>query len=68
LAAANPVVVPSQRSGVPKAVLGFREGSVRVLRTKPDQGIIVIFDPRVSTKPYGRRFLDGLPGCEVVDS
>jgi len=51
---------------IPEAVLKFRQGIGRLIRTQSDNGIVVILDPRVRTKPYGRRFLDALPDCEVI--
>jgi ATP-dependent DNA helicase DinG len=51
---------------VPEAVLKFRQGIGRLIRTKTDRGIVVILDPRICTKPYGRRFLQALPDCEVI--
>ncbi|MBI3835825.1 MAG: DEAD/DEAH box helicase [Planctomycetes bacterium] len=50
---------------VPEAVLKFRQGVGRLIRTNSDKGIVVILDPRIVTKPYGRRFLDALPKCPV---
>ncbi len=50
---------------LPEAVLKFRQGVGRLIRTRRDKGIVVILDPRVRTKPYGRAFLDALPECEV---
>ncbi|MHB8970278.1 MAG: ATP-dependent DNA helicase [Pirellulaceae bacterium] len=51
---------------VPEAVIKLRQGFGRLIRTQRDQGIVVILDPRVHTKPYGRVFLDSLPDCEVI--
>ena len=51
---------------VPEAILKFKQGVGRLIRTRRDRGMIVILDPRVRTKPYGRRFLQALPECEVV--
>jgi ATP-dependent DNA helicase DinG len=51
---------------VPEAVLKFRQGVGRLIRTRTDSGMIVILDPRVVTKPYGKRFLDALPDCEMI--
>ncbi|MHC4406670.1 MAG: ATP-dependent DNA helicase, partial [Planctomycetota bacterium] len=53
---------------VPEAILKFKQGVGRLVRSREDRGIIVILDPRVRTKPYGRMFLDALPDCEVVIS
>jgi len=36
-----------------------------LIRTKTDTGIVVVLDPRLRTKPYGRIFLDSLPECAV---
>jgi ATP-dependent DNA helicase DinG len=52
---------------LPEAVIKLRQGFGRLIRTKRDRGIVVILDPRVQTKPYGRVFLDSLPPCKVVE-
>ena len=57
---------PFMEFQIPEAILKFRQGVGRLIRTRNDTGIVVILDPRVRTKPYGRRFLDALPDCEVV--
>jgi ATP-dependent DNA helicase DinG len=48
-------------------VIKLRQGFGRLIRTQQDRGIVVILDPRVRTKPYGRTFLQSLPECRVVD-
>ena len=50
---------------LPEAILKLRQGVGRLIRTKKDQGIIVILDNRIVTKPYGRAFLAALPKCPV---
>lgn len=50
---------------LPEAVLKFRQGVGRLIRTKTDTGIVVILDTRVLTKSYGRAFLEALPPCEI---
>ena len=50
---------------LPEAILKFRQGVGRLIRTKSDSGIIVILDNRVVTKTYGRAFLKALPNCPV---
>ena len=50
---------------LPEAILKFRQGVGRLIRTKSDNGIIVILDNRVATKTYGRAFLKALPNCPV---
>lgn len=54
-----------QEFSLPEAVLKFRQGVGRLIRTKKDRGIIAILDNRVLTKAYGRAFLDALPRCPV---
>jgi len=50
---------------LPEAILKFRQGVGRLIRSKSDNGIIVILDNRVVTKTYGRAFLKALPDCPV---
>ena len=50
---------------LPEAILKLRQGVGRLIRTKQDTGIVVILDPRVLTKAYGRAFLNALPKCPV---
>lgn len=53
---------------LPEAILKFRQGVGRLIRTQNDQGIVAILDNRVLHKRYGQAFLDSLPPCpnEVV--
>ncbi len=53
---------------LPEAVLKLKQGFGRLIRTQTDTGMVVILDPRLRTKPYGRQFLDALPECEVVNT
>src|SRR4029079_8022133 len=48
---------------VPQAVLKLKQGFGRLIRTATDTGLVVILDPRVLTKGYGRTFLAALPDC-----
>jgi ATP-dependent DNA helicase DinG len=50
---------------LPEAILKFRQGVGRLIRTKTDTGIIVVLDNRVLAKQYGRYFLDALPKCPM---
>ncbi len=54
---------PFGEYAVPEAVLRFRQGFGRLIRSKSDRGVVVIFDKRVLTKAYGRLFLESLPNC-----
>jgi ATP-dependent DNA helicase DinG len=48
---------------VPQAVIKLKQGFGRLVRTRTDTGLVVIMDPRVLTKGYGRAFLEALPEC-----
>ncbi len=50
---------------LPEALLKFRQGVGRLIRTQQDKGIVVILDNRVLTKPYGKAFLGVLPKCPI---
>ncbi len=50
---------------VPEAVLRFRQGFGRLIRTSSDRGVVAIFDRRVISKSYGAHFLEALPDCTV---
>ena len=49
---------------VPQAAIKLKQGFGRLIRTSLDRGLVVLFDPRVLTKPYGQAFLDALPKCK----
>jgi ATP-dependent DNA helicase DinG len=51
---------------LPEAVLRLRQGFGRLIRTRTDTGRVVLLDPRVHSKPYGRVFLESLPPCRVI--
>ena len=50
---------------LPEAILKFRQGVGRLIRTKTDSGIVVVLDNRVLNKRYGQAFLDAIPKCPV---
>jgi ATP-dependent DNA helicase DinG len=50
---------------LPEAILKFRQGVGRLIRSKSDKGIVVVLDNRIVTRPYGRAFLRALPECPV---
>ena len=50
---------------LPEAVLKFRQGVGRLIRTKTDKGIIVVLDNRILAKQYGRAFMNAIPKCPV---
>jgi ATP-dependent DNA helicase DinG len=50
---------------LPEAILKFRQGIGRLIRSKTDTGIVAVLDNRILTKQYGRAFLASLPRCPV---
>jgi ATP-dependent DNA helicase DinG len=53
---------------IPEAILKLRQGFGRLIRSHSDTGIVVILDPRVLRKSYGKQFLNSLPKCPQVIS
>jgi len=46
---------------IPEAVLGFKQGFGRLVRSTSDQGVVFVLDSRLLTRSYGRRFLASIP-------
>ncbi len=51
---------------LPEALIKFRQGVGRLIRTQSDRGLITVLDSRVLAKSYGRMFLEGLPKREFT--
>jgi ATP-dependent DNA helicase DinG len=51
---------------VPLATLTLLQGLGRLIRSRADRGILAILDPRLTTRPYGRRFLGSLPPAPLT--
>ncbi len=56
---------PFNEYQLPEAILRFRQGFGRLIRTQSDRGVVAILDRRILTKRYGRAFLDSLPVCQI---
>lgn len=56
---------PFRDYSLPEAILKFRQGVGRLIRSKSDRGIVVVLDSRILSKTYGRAFLSALPECPV---
>jgi ATP-dependent DNA helicase DinG len=56
---------PFTEYSLPEAILKLRQGVGRLIRTKTDEGIIVILDNRILSKNYGKSFLQALPPCPM---
>lgn len=52
---------------LPEAVMMLRQGAGRLIRDINDRGLLVIGDPRLRSKPYGRKVLDALPAMPRID-
>lgn len=53
---------------LPKAVMKFRQGFGRLIRTGSDRGAVVVLDPRLLKRGYGHFFLEALPSCRRLES
>lgn len=51
---------------VPDAILRFRQGFGRLIRSKTDRGVCIVLDRRVLSKNYGQLFIESLPACTTV--
>jgi ATP-dependent DNA helicase DinG len=51
---------------LPLAVLELKQGLGRLLRSRSDRGILAVLDPRLTSRRYGKTFLDSLPPYRVV--
>lgn len=56
---------PFHDYSLPEAVLKFRQGFGRLLRSASDTGVVVVLDSRLLKKNYGRTFFNSLPECPV---
>ena len=50
---------------LPSAIIKFKQGFGRLIRSKSDKGIVVILDSRVVNKSYGAKFLAAIPRCKT---
>ncbi len=53
---------------LPRAVLALKQGAGRLIRQAEDFGVLVLGDPRLLSKPYGRLFINSLPPMTRVPS
>ncbi|MCL5773110.1 MAG: hypothetical protein M1536_01830 [Firmicutes bacterium] len=51
---------------LPLAILKFKQGFGRLIRTKTDRGVILVFDKRIIEKNYGKWFINSMPQCAVA--
>ncbi|MFP4354332.1 MAG: ATP-dependent DNA helicase [Phycisphaerae bacterium] len=51
---------------LPEAIILFKQGFGRLIRSQSDTGLVAVLDHRLVTKPYGRQFLGALPDIEII--
>jgi len=51
---------------IPQAVLALKQGAGRLIRAESDRGVLVLCDPRIVSRRYGRWFRDNLPDMPVT--
>ena len=51
---------------LPEAVLKFKQGFGRLIRSKSDTGVIAVLDSRIINKFYGKAFLNSIPECDII--
>ncbi len=56
---------PFSEYSLPEAVLKFKQGFGRLIRSRSDRGTVVILDSRIARRPYGRLFIRSLPQLPV---
>jgi len=56
---------PFMKLSIPQAVIRFKQGFGRLVRTAEDKGIVIIYDTRVIDTYYGKHFLYSLPGPKM---
>lgn len=58
---------PFMEYSLPEAIIRLKQGFGRLIRSKTDNGIVVLLDSRVTSKRYGKLFLEALPDCRRGD-
>ena len=58
---------PFKEYSLPEAILRFRQGVGRLIRTNTDEGRIIVLDRRIADKWYGRLFFSAIPECPVEE-
>jgi ATP-dependent DNA helicase DinG len=53
---------------LPQAVISLKQGAGRLIRDVSDRGVLLVCDPRIRTKSYGRIFLESLPPMKLADN
>lgn len=57
---------PFRDEQLPQAVIALKQGAGRLIRTETDRGVLVLCDPRLTQKSYGKVFMDSLPPLPIT--
>jgi ATP-dependent DNA helicase DinG len=57
---------PFNELQLPQAVLQLKQGAGRLIRDEADRGVLMLCDPRLLARPYGRRILAALPPMKLT--
>jgi ATP-dependent DNA helicase DinG len=58
---------PFYELSLPEAILRFKQGFGRLIRTEKDKGAVFVFDRRLTTASYGKYFLNSLPPLDICE-
>ena len=53
---------------IPEAVIRFKQGFGRLIRSSNDRGVVAVLDSRIASRSYGRLFLKAVPECRIVQT
>lgn len=56
---------PFSEYSLPEAIIRFKQGFGRLIRTSRDRGLVIVFDKRIYTTSYGKTFLQSIPNVPV---
>nr|WP_263325930.1 ATP-dependent DNA helicase DinG [Neobacillus sp. Marseille-Q6967] len=56
---------PFNKYSLPEAIIRFKQGFGRLIRTETDRGIMIVFDKRIITTRYGKNFLQSIPSVPI---
>ena len=58
---------PFMEYALPEAIIKFRQGFGRLIRSDKDRGVAIVLDSRTVSRRYGREFIASLPEMRVTD-
>ncbi len=57
---------PFRSYQLPQAVITLKQGAGRLIRDASDRGVLMLCDPRLTSRPYGKTFLSSLPAMPIT--